>query len=188
MTTPWSRRHWRHSQISRDAIKSLQSLTKCRRNRWCCIIGRWRWNDRWNLQFSCPVILIPRTEVVGPSPQPGCVKLSSIICVFRKCSMRSCTVLEIVAMTQPGSSFSLTLPRTGSSSSVSSASSTSPSSELARSFKLSPMAFNISSNVNSGLVVVNPTFSAFLISSCFCSIAVSASSTLFLATAVSLST
>ena len=46
------------------------------------------------------------------------------------------------------------------------------------------MAFKISSSVVSSFVVVNPAFSAFLISSCSCWIAVSASSTCFHATAV----
>jgi len=102
--------------------------------------------------------------------------------------MRCCTVLEIVPIPQPGSSSSLSLPSSRLSSSSSSSSPSSPSSELTRSLGLSPIAFNISSNVVSGLVVVNPVFSAFLNSSCACSNAVCASSTRFLATAVSLST
>jgi len=122
------------------------------------------------------------------SPQPGCVNSSSFICFCRKHSLRYCSILEIVPITRPGSSSSLTLPPVGSSSSSSLSSPSSSLLEPARLHKLSLMAFNISSNVVLGLVVVNPTFSAFLIWSCTCSIAVSASSTRFLATVVSLST
>jgi len=60
--------------------------------------------------------------------------------------------------------------------------------DLARSVRLSPRATITSWNVFSSSVVVNCTLSAFLVSSCSCCFAVSASSTRFLATAVSLST
>ena len=59
--------------------------------------------------------------------------------------------------------------------------------ELARSIRLSPIAFNIALNVVSGFTVVDHAFSTFLICSCSCIIAVSASWTLFLTSADSLS-
>jgi len=134
-----------------------------------------------------PYFLFLSCKQSAVSHQPGCLNSSSVICFCRKRSMRYCTDLAIVPITHLGSSSSLSLPPAGSSSSSSSSSPSSPSSELTRSLRLSLMAFNISSNLVSGLVVVNHTFSAFLISFCFCLIDVSASSTRFLATAVSLS-
>jgi len=97
-------------------------------------------------------------------------------------------MLEVVPITQPGSSSSLSSPSSGSFSSSSWSSPLSPSSELVSSLRLSQTEFNLSSNVVRGIVVVKPPFSAFLISSCSCLIAVSASLTRFLATAVSLYT
>jgi len=121
------------------------------------------------------------------SPHPGCVSFSSLICFSRKLTMRCCTILEIVPITQPGSSSLLSLPSSVSSASSSLCSPSASSSELAWSLRLSPTAFNISSNVVSDFVVVDRAFSTFLICSCFYIIAVSASCTRFLATAVSLS-
>jgi len=121
------------------------------------------------------------------SPQPGCVNSSSFICFCLKCSIRCCTILEIMPISQPGLSSSCSLRSARSSSSSTSSWQSAASSELLRLLRLSPMACNISSNIVSGFVVVKPALSAFLISSCCCWIAVSPSSTNVLATAVSLS-
>jgi len=91
-----------------------------------------------------------------------------------------------VPITQQGSSSSLSLPFSVSSSSSSSPSS--PLSELGRSLRLSLIPISISSNVFSGFLDVNPASSACVISSCSRWTAASASSTRFLAPAVSLST
>jgi len=122
------------------------------------------------------------------SLHPGCVNRSSFICFCRKLPTRCCTILEIVPNTQPGSSPSLSLASSGSSSSSPLSSSSSWSAWLASSLRLSLMAFKISSNAVPALLVVPPAFSAFLISYCSWLITVSASSTRFLATAVSIST
>jgi len=53
------------------------------------------------------------------------------------------------------------------------------SSELARTLRQSPIAFNIWSNVFLGFLVVNPTCSEFVMSSCSCIIAISVSATRF---------
>ena len=129
---------------------------------------------------------LSRIELAA-SPHPGCVISSSFICLCRKCSNRCCTTLDIEPITQLGSSTLQNLRNWWSSSWSSLCSPSSWSSELARSLRLTPMMFNISSNVVSGFVVVNAAFLAFLMSSCFYLIAVSASSTHFLATVVPLS-
>ena len=191
MTTPLSRSYLRHLQFSRDSIKSLHKHTKCRRHWWHWIVCCLRLNNSRNLQLGCPILLIPLTEVVGcVSPRWLCqfVKLHlrlpkmlpEILYCFRDFAYHPAG-LVIIAQLAPLRIFLVIilifpiLPIM-------------PSSELARSLRLSPKAFNNSSHVVSGLVVINPTFSAFLISSCSYFIAVSESSTRFLATAVSLST
>jgi len=108
------------------------------------------------------------------------------MCFCRNLSMRCCTVLVIVPITQPCSSSSLSLPCSVSSSSSSSPSS--PSSELGRPLRLSAIANSSSWNIFSGFLVVNPASSACVISSCSCWTAAAASPTRFLAPAVSLST
>jgi len=122
------------------------------------------------------------------SPHPGFLSSSSLICFCRKLSMWCRTVLENVPITQPGSSSSLSLPRSVSSLSSSSSSPSSSSSELARFLRLPMKAFNNSTNDVSGFVVVDRAFSTFLICSCSCIINVPVSWTRFLATVVSLST
>jgi hypothetical protein len=71
---------------------------------------------------------------------------------------------------------------------ASSASPSFPLSELAGLLRLCPIATSISSNVFSGCMDVNLGMSAYIKSSCSCRTAASASSTHFLAPAVSLST
>jgi len=122
------------------------------------------------------------------SPQPGHLNWLNFICFCRKQSIRHCIMLEIVPITHPDSSCSLSLPHSAFSSTSTSSCPSTPALVLARSLRSSSMGFHISSNVVSCFVVVNPAFSAFLISSCCCLSAVSASSTHFLATAVTLST
>jgi len=102
--------------------------------------------------------------------------------------MWCCTILEIVPITQPGLSSSLSLLSCEFSSSSSSSCPSSSSSEQARLLRLTPIAFNVASNVVSGFLVVDSAFSTFLICSSSCIIAVAASWARFLATAVSLST
>jgi len=121
------------------------------------------------------------------SPHPGCINSSRLICFCRKLSIRSCNVLEIVPITQPCSSSSLNLPTSVSHSSPSSSSQCWSWSEHLRLLRVSPIAFNISRTVFSAFVVFNPTVSSFLISSCYCLIAVPASWTGILAAVVSLS-
>ena len=111
------------------------------------------------------------------SPHPGCVNSSSFICFFRNLSMHSCAILEIVPITQLGKSSLLSLPSSVSASSSSSRSSS--FSELARSLKLSPISFNISWHVLQGILIVNPAYSVFVISSCSWLTAVCASSSRF---------
>jgi len=122
----------------------------------------------------------------APSPNPGCVNSSCLIHICRNHSMCCYTVLEIVRITQPGSSSSLTLPNSVSWLSESSISSS--SFKLARLLRLSPILFNSSWIVLSDSLVGNPILSVFLISSCSCLIAVTVPSTRMLTTAVSVST
>ena len=144
-------------------------------------------NDCWNVQFGHSVLLICFAEVVGcvpPSWLCQFVKLHLLLakplhaalywfgdCADHPAGFVIFAQLALLCIIVFFFNFS-------SSSSL----------ELARSLRLFPIAFSISSNVFSGSLVVNPTFSTLLISSCFCLIAVSASSTCILATAVSLST
>jgi len=122
------------------------------------------------------------------SPHPGCIKWLSFICFCQNLFMQCCTILEIVPFTQLGSSSFLSLPSCGPCTSSSSSFPFSPSLEHARLLRLSSMVYNISTNIVPGFLAVSHPFSVFFKSSCSCFIAVSASSTHFLATAVSLST
>jgi len=123
---------------------------------------------------------------LAASPHPGFVNSSSFICFCWYLSIRCCTILEIVPITQPYSSSSLSLPCSVSSSSSSSPSS--PSWELARLLRLSLIATIISWDGFLGSLVVNPAFSGVQVSSCSCWIAATAASTHFVVPAVSLPT
>jgi len=147
----------------------------------------WGFTMAGTIISAVPYCMSVSRKLSDVSPHPGFVSPSNLICYFRKLSMWCWTVLEIVPITQPGSSSSLSLPSSVSSSTSSSAPS-STSLQLPRSLRLSPIAFNISLNVFSGFLVVDLAFSAYLISSCYCIIAVSASSTRLLRPAVSRST
>jgi len=65
MTISCLRSHLRHLQLSRDSVKRLQRLTNSRQWRWGLIILGVRLNDRGNLQFRGPILLISPTKVVG---------------------------------------------------------------------------------------------------------------------------
>jgi len=120
------------------------------------------------------------------SSHHSCVNSSGCICIFRNISLRCYTVLEIVPISQPGLSSSLSLPC--SVSWWSSSSPSSPSLKLAISLRLSPIATIIPWNIVLWSVVANPVFSAVSVSFCSSLIALLASSNRFLATVVSLST
>jgi len=138
------------------------------------------------LNSVMPYVLSLSRRKLALSLHPSWVNSSSFICFCRNLSMCCWSILDIVPTTLRGSSSSLSLL---SSVTVSSQSSPSSSwSELARWLILFPIAIIISSNIFLASLVVNPTFPAFLISSCSCLIAASASPNLCLATAVSLST
>jgi len=126
------------------------------------------WTTAGNFNLDVLYFLSLRLTGSAATPQPCCVKLSSFICFGETHFIVCCTIMEIVPINQPGSSSSLSLPSSGSSLVWSMSFPFSQSSELARSLKLPLMAFNISSNDVSGFAVVNPTVSAFLISSCSC--------------------
>jgi len=146
------------------------------------------WSTAGAFSWVVPYFLSLSQEYPAEYPQPGCVNSLTFICYCRQRSMRCCTISEIVPITQQGESSLLGLPCSGCSLPSSSSTPSSPSSEVARSLRLYPIEFNISSNGVSDFVVVIPAFSALPISSCSCLIAVSALSTLFLATVVFCST
>jgi hypothetical protein len=166
MTTSWSRGPLRPLRSSADNVKTLHQLSKC-----CCwrcrsVIHCLRLDDSQNPQFGGAVLLISVTEGVGwilPSQLSQFVELHLLLPNSLHALL---DLLVIVPITQPGSSSSLTLPCSISSSS--SCSPSSPSSELARSLRLSQIPTNISSNVFSGALDVNPAISACMISSCSC--------------------
>jgi len=135
-----------------------------------------------------PYLISLSPKLSAASLHPSCVSWASLICFSQKVCMRCFTVLEIVAITQRGSSSSLSLPSSVSSSSSSSFFLFSSSSELARLLRPSPTVFSISSHGVSDIVVVDRAFSTFLICSSSCILAISASWTHFFATTVSLST
>jgi len=137
---------------------------------------------------AVPYFICLSPKLLAASPQPGGLNSSSLICFCHKLCIQCCTVLEIVPITLPGLSSSLSLPCTVSCSSSSSSYPSYSSSELRRWLWIFPIAFNISPKVVSGFLVVAPTFSAVVISCSSCIIAVCASGTSFLAPAVSLST
>ena len=152
------------------------------------VVCIWGFTTAKTLNSVVLYFICPSWKRSAASPQHACISSSSLFCFCWKLSIQSFTVLKIVPITQPGSSSSLSLPSSVSSSSSSSSFPSSSSSELARLLKLSPIAFNISSSVISGFVVVDLAFSTLNICSCSCIIAVSPSWTHFLATVVSLST
>jgi len=173
--------------FSWDDIQSFHKLSKswqCRCGETCsvCSVTTTRTS---NSQVQNFLFLSGKWSAV--SPYSGCVNSSSFCCCLRKVSMHCCTILEIVFITQPGLSSSLSLPTPVSASLSSSSSPVFSSSEHTRLVKLFLIWFNIPSNGISGFLVVNRTFSAYLISSFSCGITVSVSSTHFLATAASLS-
>jgi len=157
--------HWRF-QESAHALQMLPGW--CGWNRVNLVIDHAR-----NFQFSSPALHISLMDVIRCVPPCRLSHLSSLICFGRKLSMRLCTFLEIVSVTRPSSS-SLSLPSTISASLSSSSSPSCSSSEVATSLRLSQIAFNISSNIISGCLVVPPR--AFSISHivqllhhrCFC--------------------
>jgi len=126
-----------------------------------------------------PYFLSLSLKLLAAFTLSGCVNLSSLICVSRDLFMVCCTILDVVPTTRRGSSSSLSLRSSVSSSYWSFPSSS--SSELARSLKLSLIAMIISSNSNSASQVVPFTFSAFRMYSCSSLITVSPSSTCFVA-------
>jgi len=186
MTTSWSRSPLRPLRYSVDNVNTHHKLSKCCRWRCQSFIIRLQLNYCQNLRFECAILLISFTEVVGCILPPRLSQLLSFICFCQNLSVHRFTILLIVPITQPGSSSSLSLPHSVSLSYSSFPSS--PSSELARSLRLSPIVTSISSNVFSGSLYVNPAISACFLLSCSCWNAASASSTRFLATAVSLTT
>jgi len=127
------------------------------------------------LQSDMPYFLSVFLTFLAASSHPGCVNWSIVIYFCRNLSMRCCSMLDSVPITHPGSSSSLIFPCSVPSSSSSSPSS--PLSDLARSLRLSPITTIISWSVLSGSMYLNPTFSAFLVSSCSCWTAGSGSST-----------
>jgi len=144
------------------------------------------WTTARTLNSDLPYFLSRSSNQPAASSHPCWVNSSSFICFCRNVSMRYGTVLVIVPITQPGLSSSLSLPYSVSSWCSSFASS--PSSEFARSLRLSPIATSISSMLTSGFLDVNRAISSCVLSSCSCWTTASASSTRFLAPVVSLST
>ena len=130
----------------------------------------------------------PQQMSSAPSHYHGCVNSSNVHCVSPELSVPWYPDLDIRPITQLGLSSSLSMPRPVSSSSSSSSFPSTSSSELARLFRLAPIAWNISWDIFSGVLVVDLSFSAFPTSSCSFIIAVSASWTRRLTTGVSLST
>jgi len=112
-----------------------------------------------NLHFSRPILHIALTELVDYVPPSRLCQIVKPHLLLPKALHAVLYVLEIVPITQPGSSSSLSLPSSVTSSSSSSSSPSSSSSELARSLKLPPITFSFSSNVVSGCVVVDRAFS-----------------------------
>jgi len=78
---------------------------------------------------------------LAASPHPRWVNWSSLNNLCQKLAMRWCTVLEIVPITQPGSSSSLSVPSSVFSSSCSISSPSCSSLELASSLRLCLIAF-----------------------------------------------
>jgi len=143
------------------------------------------WPTADTLNSHVPDFLSCELKWSHVSSCPGCVNSSKFIFVGRKHTMPCWTILVIVPFTRLGSASSLSLHCSVSSSSSSSPSS--PSSELARSLRQSLIAPSISSHVVSGSLDVNPAIYACVLSSCSCWNTASASSTPFLAPAVSVS-
>jgi len=150
-----------------------------------CVLGL---RTARTLNWAVPYIIHLSQKWSATSPNPSCVNSSSLIWLCQILSLHCCTIVEIVPITKPSSSSSLRLLSSVSYWLSASYSPYCSSSELARSLRLYPIAYDISSNGFSGFLVVDLAFSAFLISSCICIIDDSASWTRILATVASLST
>jgi len=116
------------------------------------------WTTAGMFNWEVPYFLSLSRMWSALSLRPGCVNWLSFICFCWKRPIRWFTILDVVPITQPCSSSSLSLPISGSFLLLSSSSSYSPSSDLATSLRLPPMVFNVTSNVDPGFVVVNSTF------------------------------
>jgi len=135
-----------------------------------------------------PYFIALLRKLPATSPHHSWINLTILICVCRKLSLQCGTVWEVVHITQPGSSSSLNLRSSVSSPSSSSSFPSCSLSKLGRLVRLSLIAFNTSSNVVSGFLVVDLDCSAFLTPSCSRIISVSASCSRYLTPAVSLPT
>jgi len=159
----------RHSLTSPNVVSAVVTASSSVCNR----------TKAGTLNSDVTYILSVPGKWLATSSHPGCVNSSHFIFFCRYLSMRCNTHLLSVPFTQPGLSSSLSLAGFVSSSSSSSLST--PWSEHARSLRLSPIATIIPWKVFLCSLIVNPSFSAFFISSYSCWTAPSGSSTRFLA-------
>lgn len=116
-------------------------------------------------------ISLPQKESAA-SPYSGSLNWWSFICFWHHLVMLCWTVLDVVPITHPGSSYSHSLPSLDSSSFSSSP--CSPSLECAISLRLPQIGTIILGNNFSGYVVVNLQFSGVSVTSFSCLIAASA--------------
>jgi len=185
MTTFWLRSPLWHLRFARDNAKRLHLVSECCWSRLSCYLSVFRLLTSRTFNLAVPYFLSLSWKLVATSPSPGRFNLSSFICFGWNLSMHYSTVLDTVPTPQPDLSPSLSLPYWVSSWSSSSQIST--SSECPRLLRQYLIAIIFSSNIFSGFLVITPSYWAFLISTCYCLIAVSTFSTCFLATVVSLS-
>jgi len=147
MTSLWSRSHLRYLWLSGEAYKRLDTLSQQCWPRCGCLILVWGWTTARTFNSVVEYIISLRGRYLAISPHHGCVNLSSLICVSWNLSMRCYTIVEIVPITQPGLSSSLSLPSSVLLSASSSSSKSSPSSEVARLLWFSLIVFDIATNV-----------------------------------------
>jgi len=186
MTPTWSRSHLRHSKSSGEEVKTVHTISKCYRCRCGWVTIHVQDNDYQNRSFRCAILIISFTEVVG------CV-LPPQLCQFLKlhilqpkplhvllyhcgdCAHHPAGFVIFAQLALLGLFITLMIPI------LTSVGSYKITQTISDGEHLSWIAF-------SGSVLVNPAFWAFLVSPSFCRTGVSASSSRFLALAVTLPT
>lgn len=119
----------------------------------CCVIISRSFNS------AIPYIISLSSKWFPESTHSSQVDSLNLICFCPKLCVRCCTILDDVPITQLDWSYSLCLPCTVSSPSSSLSSPIFSLCYHARSHRMSQIALNISSNVFSGFLVVDPSFS-----------------------------
>ena len=82
--------------ISSDCLSSPNVLS----NGLVAVMSVWNLSSAATINLAIPYLISPWQMLSAASPHPGCVILSSLICICSKLSMCCCIVLKILPITQ----------------------------------------------------------------------------------------